>query len=219
MQFIKVFFLIFLLSTLANLKINCKVIHKTKKVNDNFKNFRFKSSLKIMRRVSRNANHDHINFIVGLAVGYGLNTEASQELKECFIRKEKHGGENIIDKFLQKVDNKHKSNNENDKQESTSFTRMALDFFAHFKDCGPLKDTILTFIKNRLINIGIKGLSYVIGGPLGLIAKGTYDTIKLTLEVKNFYNLLKQSHRDYLNLGTCVGRIIYYTQNLLLKRR
>lgn len=155
-----------------------------------------------------------VKFITGLATGYGLNTDASEQLKDCFIQKEKHSHK-MVDKFIKKTHNS--KNNEN--LDTFNFTKSVLEFFVNLKDCAPFRETILTFIKNRIISIGIKGVAYVIGGPLGLLAKGAYDTVKLTSEINSFYNELQKTHKDFLKLGSAVGKIIYYSQNLLLRKR
>ncbi len=106
-----------------------------------------------------------------------------------------------------------------DKNITKSFTIKALEFFAHFKDCGPFRETVFSFIKNRLLNIGVKGLAYAAGGIIGVLIKGTYDLYKLLSEVKNFYKIKSKRPIDFSNLGSSIGKIIYYTQNLLMKRK
>jgi hypothetical protein len=169
--------------------------------------------------------NEHINFIAGLAVGYGLSAEASDELKKCFIEKEEKGHK-IINNFLNKISHinytgklSEKELGEEEKTECVCFTKKILNFFGKFKDCAPFHETIFGFIKNRLMSLGVKGIAYALGGPLGLLIKSAYDIYKIASEISDFHHTLTSKHRDYLKLGSSVGKIIYYTQNLLMRRR
>jgi hypothetical protein len=180
---------------------------------------------------------NYINFIVGMGIGYGLSVDASEELKMCFIKKKNN--QKIVEEFFNRTENNEniellnidKNNQaENQLNQQTeerkiqkkitkTFTKQALEFFANFRDCAPFRETIFSFIKNRLLNIGIKGIAYAAGGLIGLLIKGTYDLLKLLTEIKNFYNLKTKRPIDYINLGSSLGKIIYYTQNLIIRKR
>jgi hypothetical protein len=177
---------------------------------------------KLHRKLSV-SNH-HVDFILGLATGYGLNAEATEDLKNCFKSKEEN--HHLVSKFFTEtktisISKRAEANSaENDKKENaTSFVKSAVDMFGKLKDCPAFKETIFSFLKNRLLSLGIKGIAYVVAGPIGILIKGAYDFIKLWTEISNFYSLQKSKKKDYMQLGSCVGRIIYYTQNLIARRR
>lgn len=177
------------------------------------KTYRMEIKLKTVSKESNN-----IKFITGLGVGYGLSVEASEELKNCFIKNEKTNN-NIVNKFFAKTKTLKRKNQKDKKQKVFSFTSEALNFFAKFKNCNPVRETIFTFIKQRIINIGMKGLAYAIGGPLGLLIKSGYHLFKFLSEMKTFYHLRAKKPIDYYSLGSSVGKVVYYTQNLMFRRR
>ena len=164
-----------------------------------------------------NFNQNHLNFILGFALGYGLTTDATEELKNCFLEKEKSSGE-IIEKFLDSTKNQ-KKDLVNEEKKNVAFTTTAMNFIAKFKDCPPLKDTIMTFIKNHLISIGIKGIAFALAGPIGLLIKSAYHIIKLGFEIHDYYKNLNSAKLDYTKLGSNVGKIIYYAQNMLMRKK
>ncbi len=105
------------------------------------------------------------------------------------------------------------------KETTKSFTILAVEFFSNFKDCAPFRETFFSFLKNRIINLGIKGVAYAVGGVIGVLLKSSYDLYKLLTEIKNFYRIRSNHPIDYFNLGSSVGKIIYYTQNLIIKKK
>ncbi len=191
-------------------------------------NHKRSNTLKKHKAKAKQANQESnfIKFMLGFGVGFGLKVDASEDLKKCFLAdKEKNGM--IIKNFIFESTENNNSNHsnilaeekENQKQSALSFTKTAMEFFVKFKDCNAFKETLMTFIKNKVINLGIKGIAYIFAGPLGILLKGTYDIYKIITEIGNFYQLKKQSPVDYYNLGSAVGKIIYYTQNILLRRK
>jgi hypothetical protein len=186
-------------------------------------------------RKLQNKNHvKYMKFISGLAIGYGLNTDATEELKDCFIKKKDHN--DIVRKFFQNTKTFSSKNRKNEnelknstlstesgkmksQQKATSFTKASLNFFAKLKDCAPFKESFFTFLKNRLFNIGVKGIAYAVGGVIGLLIKSSYDLYKLITEIKDFYHTSRKLPVDYFKMGSSVGKIIYYTQNLIFRRR
>jgi len=163
-------------------------------------------------------------FMLGFGVGFGLKVDASEDLKKCFLSDKKNNAkiiENFIFSEAEKNDNANilAKDKENQKVSALSFTKIAMEFFTKFKDCKAFKETFFAFVKNKIINLGIKGIAYIVAGPLGLLLKGTYDVYKIITEISDFYKLKKQNPIDYYNLGSAVGKIIYYTQNILFRRK
>jgi hypothetical protein len=182
-----------------------------------------------------------VDFIAGVGIGYGLSVEATEELKKCFKEKEKSN--KIVEMFLKKIDkididleNTEISENQNNtinalssdntstsnNQEqitAVSFTKKVLNMFSKLKDCAPFKETFFSFIKYKLINIGVKGIAYAVGGVIGVLIKGAYDLIKLVSSMNDFYAARGENQIDYVRLGSNVGKIIYYAQNLALRKR
>lgn len=156
-----------------------------------------------------------VKFIIGFGAGMGLSVDASEDLQKCFEQKKR---KRFVDKFLSKT-KALKRKDYNKKEKAAGFTSEVLVFFKNFKDCDPLKETIFSFIKGRLLSVGIKGLAYILGGPIGLLLNSSYHLYKFLAEMKNFYRLRKKHPTDYYALGSSVGKIVYYTQNLLLRRR
>lgn len=166
-----------------------------------------------------------LKFMLGFGVGFGLKVDASEELKKCFYTDKKKKAKTIKNFIFDETEKNNNNANilekdkENQKESAQSFTKTAMEFFAKFKDCNAFKETFLTFVKNKVINIGLKGIAYIVAGPLGLILKGTFDVYKIISEIASFYKLKKQNPVDYYNLGSAVGKVIYYTQNILLRRK
>lgn len=175
-------------------------------------------------KAKSNEESNFVKFILGFGVGFGLKVDASEDLKRCFFEHKKKNSK-IIKTFIFSETEKNNNSNilekdkEKQKESAKSFTKTAMELFSRFKECNAFKETFLTFIKNKIISIGVKGVAYIIAGPLGLLLKGTYDVYKIITEISNFYKLKKQNPIDYYNLGSAVGKIIYYTQNILLKRK
>lgn len=169
------------------------------------------------------SENKYLKFVIGLAVGFGLGIDATEELKNCFKNNSQQYKHNIKEFIAIRTNSNSENIMEKEKNEqkesATSFTKIVLEFFSRFKECNAFRDTIFTFVKSKIINIGLKGLAYVLAGPLGLLLKGTYDIYKLISEVSNFYSIKNKMPLDYYNLGSSVGKIVYYAQNILLKRR
>jgi hypothetical protein len=191
----------------------------------------FLSSIVLNKKICRKRNLEeyklpkYLKFITGMGIGYGLNHEANEQLKNCFIQKS--DSEKIVNKFFNKADHikrkqetKLNSNVSYEKKEAANgFTKEVVDFFTNFKDCAPFRETFLQFVKTRIISITVKGLVYAAGGIIGLLLKASYDIYKLISEIQNFYNIRTNKPVDYLQLGSSVGKIVYFTQNLLIKRK
>jgi hypothetical protein len=184
------------------------------------------------KSATQNDPSKYLKFIAGMGIGFGLSVDASEELKNCFIRKENHN--NLVHKFFHKANIVEKkgekvlsNRNNNNKDEipdgaldtTKSFTKLAVDFFSHFKDCAPFRETFFSFLRNRIINLGIKGVAYAVGGVIGVLLKSGHDLFKLLSEMRNFYTIRSTHPIDYYNLGSSVGKIIYYTQNLIIKKK
>jgi hypothetical protein len=178
------------------------------------------------RKKTSDKNEKFIKFITGMGVGYGLSVEATEDLKNCFLNKQNSNNliqiflnkssKNVKRKEILKIDSELKEVQE---KKAKNFTKEVLDFFAHFKDCAPFRETFFSFVKTRLINIGVKGLAYAVGGVIGVLLKSGYNLYKLISEIKNFYLIRSKNSLDYFQLGSTVGKIVYYTQNLVLRRR
>ncbi len=187
---------------------------------------RSENSFKRYRINNENENEKEENrffkFLVGFGMGFGLKVDASEELKNCFFADKKKNTNSIKD-FIASTENtelkKISEKKIEQKQSASSFTKLALELLGKFKKCKPFKETFLSFVKNKIINLGIKGIAYILAGPLGLILKGTYDIYKIITEINNFYKIRKIVPVDHFKLGSAVGKIIYYTQNILFKRK
>ncbi len=167
-----------------------------------------------------------VKFLGGLAIGYGLKIEATEELKKCFIELTKK--KKTIRHFINKaVGCKNKENNEtkieeifkNEKKVAKSFISQVVQMFNTLKSCSAFNQTFWSFIKTSIISIGVKSLAYAVGGILAVFLKGTYNLVKLIAEIRNFYNERSKSRVDYYQLGSSVGKIIYYSQGLVFRRR
>lgn len=166
-----------------------------------------------------------LNFIIGMGVGYGLKVEATEDFKQCFLKTEK--SDQMLETFLEKTNTIQRTetqaleSNNKGKQRlaAKSFTKAALEFFAKFKDCAPFRETFFSFVKTKLINVTVKGIAYAVGGVIGVLIKSAYDLIKLLTEIKNYYNISSKPPVDYFKLGSSIGKILYYTQNLALRKR
>ena len=167
-------------------------------------------------------NDPYLEFMVGVGIGYGLSAEGIEELKKCF-EAESEKNVPLVDIFLEKTgeDNQKVSNYQNmsNKKEANSFLSNVYQLFSNFTSCAPLKDTLFSFIKSKVINWAIKGLTFAAGGVWGLLIKGGYDMYSIISEI-NYFNQIKSEQPDnYKELGATVGRIISKVQNLGLKRR
>lgn len=156
-----------------------------------------------------------LNFAMGFAVGFGLNAEANNDLVKCFNNSPQRveSVENFISetsKLSTTVVEAEKSNN--------SFLSLMIGLFSTLK-CDSFKRTVFSFLKNKLISWGIKGLLYVTTGPVGLLVKMGYDIVKLGIEVSNYKKALLENPIDYTTLGSTVGRICYYFQDLFFRKK
>jgi len=205
--------------------------HKTKSRNRNMNkemnSYQFEMALRKFNTVnseSQSEKQDNLyKFLLGFGFGFGLKVDATEDLKECFYKK-KEENNNSIEIFISSAQNSEseyiiEKKKEEQKTLATSFTKSALELFTKFKECKAFQETFFTFVKNKIINFGVKGLAYIIAGPLGLAIKGTYDIYKIISEINNFHSIKKKIPLDYYNLGSSVGKIVYYTQNILLRKR
>lgn len=160
--------------------------------------------------------NNNLEFVNGLANGFGMSQDDSNELKKCFINKQ--NGDKIIKSFITQS-SKQKSDIKTEKKIASSFTQGAINLFSKFKECAPLKQTVLSFVKHKLVNLGIKGISFAVGGIFGLILKSSYDLFKVISEIKYYYTTSNKKPVDYFKLGASIGRLVYYSHNLLMKRK
>lgn len=215
---------IFILYLLFYIQVDTKLMKKHKRNIHDQEHFEERNLPKLNYRVAKDDSKETskmVKFVTGVGVGFGLGVDATEELKNCFLKKENHNS--IINKFMEKSNsfNKQEFKEENKmvKESTKSFTTEVINLFSNFKDCAPFQETFFTFIKMRILNLGIKGIAFAAGGIIGLLIKGSYDLIKLLKEINNFYKVRSHHPVDYYNLGSSVGKIIYYTQNLIVKKR
>lgn len=175
------------------------------------------------RKKSTSSQHSwKRDFVIGIAVGYGLNTEASDEIKKCFQEKEKHHSK-LIEHFFKNINSQRgvfKDQPKEKLEEGTKgFLSSARELFAEIRNCPPLRQSVMALIGNKILSLAVKGVIYVATGMTGLLIKTGYDIYKLASEIYSFYNSMQEKKKDYIKLGTSLGKILYYSQNILLRRR
>lgn len=177
----------------------------------------FPDELKNLKKFKLNSKNIS-KFTLGFAAGYGLNTEVTKDLEECFNIKEKK--ENIENMITILSSDESTSDTKNDISENVQNTIISkiIGVFS-FLNCSAFKKSILGFLKNKIIKWGINSLIYIATGPVGILVKYGYDTVKLAYEIKNFLNSLHSHPIDYTKSGSALGRVIYYLSDLLVRRK
>lgn len=185
-------------SLISILLLNSSLIIKTK-------SFVKINSSKYSKHCSKGIS---MQFLSGLVIGLGLKIDSSNQLEECL----NYNSENNLNMFIEKVKIK-------EDVQPKYFLKLALELFKRLNNCSVFKESVLSLIKNKLLSLTIKGIIYVVSGPIGLFVKSSYNLIKITTEIKSFVNNINSKEIDYNTLGSSVGKIIYYTQDLVFRRR
>jgi hypothetical protein len=160
--------------------------------------------------------------MVGIGMGYGLSMESTEELKKCFLEKQDKNSR-VVDIFLEKASSIEPESSSgasnNNKQVAQGFLSSVYEFFGNFKDCAPLRDTILSFIMSKITNYAVKGIAYAVGGFIGVLVKGAYDAYKIISEINHFHEIESTLPVNYTELGSTIGRIVSIAQNIAMKKR
>jgi hypothetical protein len=181
---------------------------------NNKKSYKYQIKLRKYKRNPSLDNNIFLKFLLGFGIGYGLSIEASEDLKKCFIENKKEQTKSIKQFFNKANNNDLKDISEKDKllqkDLAITFIKMVIELLTHLKKCPAFRQTFFTFVKFKIINLTIKGIAYVLAGPLGILIKSTYDIYKLISEIINYYKLRNKIPFDFFHYG------IFYRKNSLL---
>lgn len=157
------------------------------------------------QEIKKSENTNHLEkiakFAVGFSMGFGLNSDASNDLIECF-----------------KPDSVKNITEIGSKSDNDSLLSKVI-FFLSKITCPALRKSFWSFLKNKIISLGIKGLLAITVGPIGLLAKYGYDITKIILEVKEYHKQISKEKLDYTSIGNSIGRLAYYLQDIVFKKR
>ena len=113
-------------------------------------------------------------FVIGIAIGYGVNTQASDEIKQCFHQREEKNS-HLIENFFKNINLTKKISKEQSKDKlevgTIGFIKSARELFFEIKNCPPLRQSILSLVANKIMNLAVKGVIYMATGMTGVLIK------------------------------------------------